>query len=143
MTPSTIWWLLAGGAVALELLTGTFYLLMLASGMACAAVAASLGASLVVQILVAAGVGGGALAMWHQWQLKKGSGSQTSAQADPNAYLDIGEIVHIVAWKEDGSADVRYRGAHWTAVHRPGASPEPGPHRVAELLGNRLLVEKA
>ncbi|MFZ2989079.1 NfeD family protein, partial [Ideonella sp.] len=30
MADSTIWWLLAGGAVALELVTGTFYLLMLA-----------------------------------------------------------------------------------------------------------------
>ena len=31
MTQPTFWWLLAGGAVALELLTGTFYLLMLVS----------------------------------------------------------------------------------------------------------------
>ena len=30
MAESTIWWLLAGSAVAIELVTGTFYLLMLA-----------------------------------------------------------------------------------------------------------------
>ena len=32
MEESTIWWLLAGGLVVAELLTGTFYLLMLAVG---------------------------------------------------------------------------------------------------------------
>lgn len=54
MAPSTLWWLLAGAAIALELLTGTFYLLMLALGMAGAAVAAHLGAGTVVQLLIAA-----------------------------------------------------------------------------------------
>ena len=44
MAESTIWWLCAGAAVAVELLTGTFYLLMLATGLAAAAVAAHLGA---------------------------------------------------------------------------------------------------
>ena len=33
MSDSTLWWLLAGSTVALELFTGTFYLLMLAVGM--------------------------------------------------------------------------------------------------------------
>ncbi|MGA8787294.1 MAG: NfeD family protein, partial [Polaromonas sp.] len=32
MSESSIWWLLAGAAVAVELMTGTFYLLMLAVG---------------------------------------------------------------------------------------------------------------
>ena len=33
MAEPTIWWMLAGAAVALELLTGTFYLLMFALGL--------------------------------------------------------------------------------------------------------------
>jgi membrane protein implicated in regulation of membrane protease activity len=37
---TTVWWVLAGLAVALELATGTFYLLMLALGMAAGAIAA-------------------------------------------------------------------------------------------------------
>lgn len=57
MTESTIWWLLAGTVVALELVTGTFYLLMLALGMAAAAVAAHAGLSSVTQIVIAAMVG--------------------------------------------------------------------------------------
>ena len=65
MTESTVWWLLAGSAVAVELLTGTFYLLMLAIGLAAAAVAAQAGASVTVQFVIAAGVGGTAVVAWH------------------------------------------------------------------------------
>ena len=59
MAESTLWWLLAGGLIALELLTGTFYLLMLSLGVAGAAIAAHLGASVTVQLVVAAVLGGG------------------------------------------------------------------------------------
>ena len=33
MANSTVWWLIAGGAVVLELLSGTIYLLLLAAGL--------------------------------------------------------------------------------------------------------------
>ena len=39
MDQPTIWWLLAGITVAVELVTGTFYLLMIALGLAAAALA--------------------------------------------------------------------------------------------------------
>jgi len=44
MNNPTIWWLVAGALVALELTTGTFYLLMLALGAAAGAVVAHAGA---------------------------------------------------------------------------------------------------
>ena len=141
MAETTVWWLLAGGAVALELITGTFYLLMLAIGMAAAAVSAQLGAGGVAQLVVASVVGGGAVFGWHLKQIRRPS--EPLAQANPNVNMDIGETVLVAAWKPDGTADVSYRGAHWTAIHRPGVSPSVGPHRVAELVGNRLLVDKA
>ncbi len=141
MTEPSIWWLLAGGVVAVELLTGTFYLLMLAIGMAAGALTAHVGGSLVTQIVIASLVGGGAVVGWH---LKQGkSRTEPPAQANANVNLDIGETVHISTWNPDGTASVQYRGAHWTAMHRPGVSPSPGAHRVAELVGNRLLVDKA
>ena len=37
MSDPTLWWMLAGIAVIVELLSGTFYLLMLATGMVAAA----------------------------------------------------------------------------------------------------------
>jgi len=65
MADSTVWWLLAGGAVALELSTGTFYLLMIAAGLAAGALAAHAGMPLTGQLIVAAAVGAGAVGAWH------------------------------------------------------------------------------
>jgi membrane protein implicated in regulation of membrane protease activity len=141
MAESTIWWLLTGGAIAVELLTGTFYLLMLAIGLAAAALSAHLGWSQTQQIVVAALVGGGAVVGWHLRQMKRHH-QEPPAQANANVNLDIGETVQIDAWKADGTADVHYRGARWTAIHRQGVNPGPGAHRVAEMVGNRLLVDK-
>jgi membrane protein implicated in regulation of membrane protease activity len=140
MPESSVWWIATGVVVAAELLSGTFYLLMLAVGLAAAAIAAHLGLSTTAQLLVAAGFGGGAVYAWH---VKKVRGHlELPAQANPNVNLDIGETVQVNAWNPDGTADVQYRGAHWTAVHRAGVTPTSGLHRVAELMGNRLLLDK-
>ncbi|OYU44422.1 MAG: hypothetical protein CFE44_13040 [Burkholderiales bacterium PBB4] len=140
MAQPTLWWLLAGISVAVELLAGTFYLLMMAIGFAAAALAAHLGAGPVQQMLAAAVVGGGAVVAWH---LKRDrSRSEPPAQANVNVNLDIGETVQVSAWNAEGTASVQYRGANWTVIHRPGMPSGPGAHRVIEVVGNRLLVEK-
>ena len=141
MAESTVWWLLTGGAIAVELLTGTFYLLMLALGTGAAALTAHAGAGAVVQMVTAAVVGGGAVVGWHLKQAS--SRKELPAQANPNVNLDIGEPVQVTHWNPDGTADVHYRGARWTAIHRAGVSPGPGTHRVAEVIGTRLLIDKA
>jgi membrane protein implicated in regulation of membrane protease activity len=140
MANSTIWWLLAGTAVAVELVTGTFYLLMLAIGLATGALVAYTGAGAVLQILAAAVVGGGSVVGWSYYR-KKQRLEDPSVGGDRNVNLDVGETVHIERWNADGTATVKYRGASWTAVHREGAIPVAGPHRVAELIGSRLLVD--
>lgn len=140
MTESTIWWLLAGGTVAAELLTGTFFLLMISIGMAAAALAAHLGATTVVQLLVAAVIGGSAVVGCYL--VKKRRPSDPSVRADRSVNLDVGETVLIEEWNADGTATVKYRGANWTVIQRPGNTPSAGLHRVAELVGNRLLVDK-
>ena len=43
MTPTTIWWVLAGLAVVAQLMTGTFHFLMLAAALTAGALAAMLG----------------------------------------------------------------------------------------------------
>ena len=141
MAESTLWWLVTGGAIVVELLTGTFYLLMLAIGLAAAALSAHLGWSTTPQIVVAAVVGGGAVVTWHRRQTQRRH-QDPPAQANANVNLDIGETVQVDAWNADGTADVHYRGARWTAIHRQGIMPSPGAHRVAELVGSRLLVDK-
>jgi len=136
---STLWWLVTGAAVVLELLTGTFYLLMLAIGLAAGAAAAHAGLGMQGQLVTAALVGAGAVLACYFG--KKRRPGDPSARADRSVNLDVGEIVHITAWNADGTAQVKYRGAQWAAIHRPGVTPSAGPHRVAELVGNRLLVD--
>jgi membrane protein implicated in regulation of membrane protease activity len=141
MSESTIWWLLAGAAVAVELVTGTFYLLMLAVGFTAGALAAYLGFALIGQMLVAAALGGGAVAAWH-WRRSK-SPAPMSANANPDVHLDIGEAVHVLRWNEDGTASVNFRGAQWTAIAAdPNEYACPGNFRIKEMLGNRLVIEK-
>lgn len=137
MTQATLWWLLAGGVIVAELLTGTFYLLMLSLGLAAAALAAHAGFGLVVQIWVAALVGGGAVVGWYFVKQR----SKTSETYNAANDLDIGETVMVERWFPDGTTRIKYRGADWTALHRPGNIPVAGPHRVAEVLGNRLVIE--
>ncbi len=141
MAESTIWWLLAGAAVAVELATGTFYLLMLALGMAAAALAAHAGASTTAQLVAASLVGGGAVGAWHLVRGRRPAAPP--AQANPDVNLDVGETVHVDQWNPDGTAQVRYRGAQWSVTLAPGATPAPGPHRVRQVVGNRRVVEKA
>lgn len=137
MADSTLWWLLAGAAVAVELLTGTFYLLMFALGLAAGALAAHLGASVATQLVAAALVGGGAVAAWHVLRSR-----QPADTAGTNLDFDSGERVHVDAWTADNTAQVRYRGAVWTAVPAEGAPQGTGAHRVRHVDGSRLVVEK-
>lgn len=139
MEESTIWWLAAGALVVAELVTGTFYLLMVAVGFVAGAIAAHLGLALPPQIVLAALVGAGLVVGLHQ--MKKRRPGDPSARADRSVNLDVGETVLIEAWNADGTSIVKYRGATWTAIHRPGVTPAIGMHRVAELVGNRLLVD--
>ena len=141
MSDANIWWLLAGSAVAVELMTGTFYLLMLAVGFTAGALAAYLGFALIGQMLIAAAIGGGAVAAWH-WRRSK-SPAPLKANANPDVHLDIGEAVHVVRWNVDGTASVLFRGAQWTAIAADPSEPaSPGNFRIKEMLGNRLVIEK-
>lgn len=141
MAESTVWWLLSGALVALELFTGTFYLLMLALGLAAAALAAHAGLALSSQFVAAALVGLGAVVGWYQY--KKRKPGDPSARAERSVNLDVGELIQVDQWQPDGSASVKYRGAMWRVILRPGTEQTTGAHRVVELLGNRLVVEKA
>ncbi|WP_066260905.1 NfeD family protein [Hydrogenophaga flava] len=141
MDESTMWWLIAAALVALELFTGTFYLLMLAVGLVAGALAAHLGLSFSGQLVAAALVGAAAVVIGHlQRRKRKGDPSVRSLRS---VNLDIGETLHVDNWHPDGTASVRYRGAQWTAVLEQGQVAETGNYRVTELVGNRLKVEKA
>jgi membrane protein implicated in regulation of membrane protease activity len=139
MNNPTIWWLVAGALVALELTTGTFYLLMLALGAAAGAVVAHAGASFTVQVVVAAAVGGLAVVVWNAYRQRQ---TEPPAARETVQHLDVGETVQVDAWDAQGLAQVKHRGANWTAVNTAPSKPSPGLHRIQAIQGNRLVLEK-
>jgi membrane protein implicated in regulation of membrane protease activity len=140
MAESSIWWLITGAAVAIELMTGTIYLLMFALGLAAAAIAAHLGFSVPMQFVIAAVVGGGAVIAWHFLRDKKMVGKNAEFNKDVN--MDIGQIVQVDVWNADGSANVKYRGASWAAQLQEGSSSGAGSYSVEQVVGSRLILKK-
>jgi membrane protein implicated in regulation of membrane protease activity len=141
MTPASVWWVLAGVAVALELATGTFYLLMLALGMAAGAIASHMGLAVPIQIVVAAVVGGGATAFWN-WRKAKAE-PEAPAARNRDVNLDIGERVHVSRWTAEHTTRVQYRGSQWEARLAPGAPAQAGEHVVSAVEGNWLVLAPA
>jgi hypothetical protein len=71
MNDTTMWWVLAGALVALELATGTFYLLMLGLGAVAGALAAMAGYNISTQLVAAALVGGAGALLLGQWRQRQ------------------------------------------------------------------------
>jgi membrane protein implicated in regulation of membrane protease activity len=141
LSPTTLWWVLAGVAVAIELATGTFYLLMLALGLAAGAIASHLGFSGPLQVVAAAAVGGGATVLWHWRRTREAPSLPAASNRDVN--LDIGERVFVREWSANRTAQVQYRGSPWEARLAPGAPAVSGEHLVSAVEGNWLVLEPA
>jgi membrane protein implicated in regulation of membrane protease activity len=141
MAESTLWWLATGGLVAVELLTGTFYLLMMAMGLAAAALAAHAGLPTTWQWVIASLVGGGSVLVWHRY--KRAQPALAPAQSNPDVNMDVGEVVHVDTWQPDGTAAVQYRGAHWDAALLVGQPAEAGAYVIAQVIGSRLILKKS
>lgn len=137
MADWTFWLVAAGATAILELFTGTFYLLMIAIGLATGALAALAGAGTPAQTLVAALVGLVATAVLRRSKFGRPTRSDTAR--DPNVNLDIGQTVNVAHWK-DGTARVMYRGAQWDVELAPGAHATPGQYTIREVRGSRLIV---
>lgn len=138
MSASTLWWVLAGLLVVAELLTGTFYLLMLALGSAAGAISAHLGLSGSPQMVVAALVGGATTAIWHFKRARAPRSAPSESNRDVN--IDIGQTVQVEAWNEQRLARVPYRGSSWEVRHVGPGEPAAGEHVIVAVQGNRLDV---
>jgi len=140
MTDWVSWLVAAGVLIIAELFTGTFYLLMIAIGLAFGALAALLGASAPTQTITAAAVGVAATGLLHRSRF--GRPAKASAARDHNVNLDIGQSVKVPAW-DDGRARVMYRGALWDVELGQGATPVAGDFRIVEVQGSRLIVSNS
>ncbi|VVE71107.1 NfeD-like family protein 1 [Pandoraea anapnoica] len=139
MEQAWLWFGVAGLIVVLELASGTFYLLMVALGVAAGGVAALLRADGPLQWVVAAIVAG--MAVWLLRRSRFGRRRiKVDASADPNTNLDIGQRLHVDGWRPDGQARAMYRGAEWDVELMPGEAPDAGWFVIREVRGSRLYV---
>lgn len=141
MTDWSIWFVLAGIAIALEITSGTFYLLMIALGLAAGGLTALTGVLLEWQLLVAAVVG-----LFGTIGLRRSSYGKLrrkKASQDRNVVLDIGQTVQVTDWVQEGDlfvTQVRYRGASWRAELLPGSVAKAGTFVIEEMRGSSLIV---
>jgi membrane protein implicated in regulation of membrane protease activity len=134
-----VWWfVLAFVLLVAELLTGTFYLLMIAIALAGAGVASLFGASLSVQLLIAAALGFGGAILLRRLRF----GRLENAQADPLQNMDVGQTVRVDGWTGGRTARASYRGAQWDVELAPGEEPQPGEFVIQSIQANRLVVAR-
>jgi membrane protein implicated in regulation of membrane protease activity len=137
MSAYVAWFVLGFILLIAELLTGTFYLLVLAVAAGVAALAALAGGSMALQLVVAAGIGlAGSL-----WLRRARAGrAGGTAVADAMQNLDVGQPVRIDHWSATRTARASYRGAEWDVELVPGEEARPGDFVIREIHGSRLLV---
>lgn len=138
MNTMWIWLGLAALALIGELATGTFYLLLVALGLAAGGVAAWFSAGLQWE-LVACGLVLllGLLVLRKTRVLKK---REVNSARNSDVIMDIGQTVSVEVWSESGTARVWYRGAHWQAELATGHAPQAGEHIITELRGSILVL---
>ena len=86
-----LWWIASGLLLALELFSGTVFLLLLAIGLACAGLVAWGGGAVPLQMLTAALIGGGAMLALRTWRRRR----RGDAPPDIGLALDRGQAVHV------------------------------------------------
>lgn len=140
MTHYAIWFLVSFLLLILELVTGTFYVLMLALAFAAGGIAALLGLGLPLQFLIAAVVGVIASLLLRRSKLG-GTVIRKDASVDPLQSLDIGQTVEVKEWT-NSSSRVTYRGSQWDAVLAADEAEVPGSFFITEVRGTRLTLSK-
>ncbi len=129
-------WAILGFILAIaELVTGTFYLLMLGAAAFGASAAAYFGQDFPVQSIVAAAVAAGGTYWVHAYRARNATRQMPQ--------LDAGQPASFESWVDQGArlARVHYRGASWDARVEGDQAPEPGAVvYVLSTHGNTLKV---
>ncbi|MDR3412136.1 MAG: NfeD family protein [Formivibrio sp.] len=135
ISPATLWLILALVLAGLEMLSGTFYLLALAIGLACGALTAWLTLPIPVQTSVAAVVSVIAAILLRRWKTKN---IPQSAETS----LDIGQRVRIIEWQTKTQARVQYRGTQWDAELATSAESGHAEYFITAVRGSTLVLHQ-
>ncbi len=133
MEPYVYWFLLAFGLLALEMATGTFYMLIVSIALGLAGIGALLGLNLPLQITLSAVASIiGTVILRRMKDMRTGEMSSQS--------LDIGQSVRVISWLEDGIARVHYRGTEWDAELESSSVPRDGVLYIKAIQGSKLIL---
>ncbi len=132
-----LWWIAAAILVGVEMMTGTFYLLVVALACVAGGAIAGLGydigwqwgAAALVEVV-------GTLAI-NRWKRTH----QTKPKLSNN--LDIGAKVSVLEWNEDGTARVAYRGTQWDAILESPSMPRREHMVIVDMRGALLVLGPA
>ncbi len=136
MTAYFFWWIACAVLVGAELITGTFYLAVLAVAAACGALAAHAGISWEIQAAIAAVVAILGTLWVNRW---RATHNATKSALDN---MDAGQTVRVVEWKSDGTARVAYRGSTWDAELADASLPRGEVMAIVGTRGNTLIIGK-
>lgn len=132
-----IWWIGVGVLAVAELMTGTFYLLMIALGFAAGAIVDLAGGALHLQIAAAAIVSLVLLIALRRSGF--GRRQKRDVSTNPDVNLDIGATVIVAQW-QNRRARVPYRGADWDVALADGEPEDQRVYEVRAVRGNCLIV---
>lgn len=132
MPPHVFWWILAFVLVALELTTGTFYLLLYGLAAGAAGLVGWLGLGAEWQLLAAAIIAVAGTVGLRRWRNPSSGGPGLQD-------LDIGQQVRVESWS-DGRGQVRYRGTEWDAEAENPAVDPAKPLYIRAMRGTVLVV---
>ncbi|MBV8657102.1 MAG: NfeD family protein [Burkholderiales bacterium] len=132
MSNYILWFVFAALFAGLELLSGTFYLLLYGVSCVVGAVAALLGFNWNLQLIIAAICAVGAT-LWLRRHpiVRPAHGTQS---------LEIGQRVTVESWKTDTLLRVKYRGAGWDAELAQKVETRPDTLVITGQRGNTLIV---
>ncbi|MDB5808920.1 MAG: hypothetical protein JWN94_1042 [Betaproteobacteria bacterium] len=130
------WWTIGGIALVIaELITGTFYLLVLGIAALAGAAVALYHHSIWAQVVIAAGVATIGVILVTRYR--------HSQHVVPDISLDVGQSVVLDSWvnERDRLARVRYRNALWDAkvLDEPGVETGRTLY-IRQITGNTLHV---
>jgi membrane protein implicated in regulation of membrane protease activity len=128
-----MWWIAAAALIAAELLTGTFYLLVVGVAVACAGVVAWLGWSATSQWLTASILGVVGVTALEWWKRSRGGTPRQPA-------LDVGQLVRVQSWGPNRTARVSYRGSTWDAELATPDTPQAETMYIAATRGSVLIL---
>ncbi len=136
-------WLIGGFVLVIaEVVTGTFYLLVIGIGAFVAALVAWLTGNELVQAVLGGAVAIGGVVFVHHWHARNRGGKPGEGN-----FLDRGQGVVLEGWTDEaaGIARVKYRGSSWDARLAGGEDhPAPGATLYIEgQEGNTLVVAAA